>query len=69
MISLTCVDLDLKIIPAAVTGQEDFSGAGVGAEWKESMTKPGEWFAYFEAYGETFPNIKITVTLSEDQKR
>jgi len=45
-----------------------FSGAGVGAEWKESMTKPGEWFAYFEAYGETLPEYKNQVTLSEDQK-
>jgi len=54
------------------TGRSDwtrgFSGAGVGAEWKESMTKPGEWNAYFEAYGETLPEYKNQVTLSEDQK-
>ena len=68
MISLTCVVLDLKITRAAATGQGVFSGAGVGAEWKESMTKPGEWFAYFEAYGETLPDHNNTVRLSEDKK-
>lgn len=45
-----------------------FHAAGVGAGWKESMTKPGEWFAYFEAYGETLPEFKNRVTLSEDKK-
>jgi choline dehydrogenase-like flavoprotein len=45
-----------------------FSSAGIGAEWKESMTKPGDWFAYFEAYGETLPEYKNMVTLSEDKK-
>jgi choline dehydrogenase-like flavoprotein len=45
-----------------------FSGPGIGAEWKESMTKPGEWFAYFEAYGETLPDYNNTVRLSEDKK-
>jgi len=45
-----------------------FSGAGVGAEWKESMTKPGDWFAYFEAYGETLPDYKNAVSLSDDKK-
>jgi choline dehydrogenase-like flavoprotein len=45
-----------------------FSAAGVGADWKESMTKPGDWFAYFEAYGETLPEYKNMATLSEDKK-
>lgn len=45
-----------------------FSAAGVGADWKESMTKPGDWFAYFEAYGETLPDYKNMATLSEDKK-
>ena len=30
-----------------------YHAASVGADWKERMTKPGDWFAYFEAYGET----------------
>lgn len=42
--------------------------AGIGAEWKESLTHPGEWFAYFEAYGETLPVFSNTVTLSKDKK-
>lgn len=45
-----------------------FSSAGIGADWKESMTKPGEWHAYFEAYGETLPEYKNMVTLSEERK-
>jgi choline dehydrogenase-like flavoprotein len=45
-----------------------YNAAGIGADWKENMTKPGEWFAYFEAYGETLPEHSNTVTLSEDKK-
>lgn len=45
-----------------------FDSPGVGAGWKESMTKPGDWFAYFEAYGETLPDHNNRVTLSEDKK-
>jgi choline dehydrogenase-like flavoprotein len=45
-----------------------FYGPGVGADWKESLTKPGNWTAYFEAYGETLAEYKNKVTLSEDQK-
>jgi choline dehydrogenase-like flavoprotein len=54
------------------TSRSDWSrgmySAGIGAEWKESLTHPGEWFAYFEAYGETLPAYTNTVSLSEDQK-
>jgi hypothetical protein len=45
-----------------------YNAAGIGAEWKENMTRPGEWFAYFEAYGETLPEHNNTVKLSEDKK-
>jgi choline dehydrogenase-like flavoprotein len=45
-----------------------FDSPGLGADWKESMTKPGDWFAYFEAYGETLPEYNNIVTLSEDKK-
>ena len=45
-----------------------YNAAGIGADWKENMSKPGEWFAYFEAYGETLPEHSNTVTLSEDKK-
>ncbi|HCD51061.1 MAG TPA: GMC family oxidoreductase, partial [Balneolaceae bacterium] len=37
--------------------------AGLGAEWKESLTHPGVWTAYFEAYGETLPDAKNKVSL------
>lgn len=45
-----------------------FHQAGLGAEWKESLTKPGDWTAYFEAYGETLPDYNNKVTLSKDKK-
>lgn len=45
-----------------------YNTAGVGAEWKERMTRPGDWFAYFEAYGETLPEFNNKVTLSADKK-
>lgn len=45
-----------------------FDTAGIGANWKESMSRPGDWFAYFEAYGETLPEHSNMVSLSEDRK-
>lgn len=45
-----------------------FHQAGLGAEWKENLTKPGDWFAYFEAYGETLPEFNNHVSLSKDKK-
>lgn len=54
------------------TGREDwtrgFYQPGIGAEWKESLTKPGSWWAYFEAYGETLPAYSNQVTLSKTKK-
>ena len=44
-----------------------FHQPGIGADWKESLTKPGDWSAYFEAYGETLPEFDNQVTLSPDQ--
>ncbi len=45
-----------------------FYGPGIGADWKEGLTKPGNWTAYFEAYGETLAEYKNKVTLSKDKK-
>jgi choline dehydrogenase-like flavoprotein len=45
-----------------------FYQTGMGADWKESLTKPGDWTAYFEAYGETLPDYNNKVTLSETKK-
>ncbi|WP_421870775.1 GMC oxidoreductase [Marinoscillum sp.] len=54
------------------TGREDwtrgFYQPGIGAEWKESLTRPGNWWAYFEAYGETLPAYSNQVTLSKTKK-
>lgn len=44
-----------------------FHQPGIGAEWKESLTHPGIWTAYFEAYGETLPDINNKVSLSKDK--
>lgn len=41
---------------------------GLGAEWKEGLTKPGEWFVYFEAYGETLPHYDNHVVLDDTKK-
>jgi choline dehydrogenase-like flavoprotein len=45
-----------------------FHQPGLGADWKESMTRPGEWFAYFEAYGETLPEFSNSISLSTEKK-
>lgn len=54
------------------TGRADwtrgFHQAGLGAEWKEGLTRPGEWSAYFEAYGETLPEFHNHISLSPDKK-
>ena len=54
------------------TGRADwtrgFHQPGLGADWKEGLTKPGEWSAYFEAYGETLPEFENQVSLSKDKK-
>lgn len=45
-----------------------FNQPGLGAAWKESLTKPGDWTAYFEAYGETLANFDNQVSLSKESK-
>ncbi|MEQ8469719.1 MAG: GMC family oxidoreductase [Marinoscillum sp.] len=45
-----------------------FYQPGIGADWKEGLTKPGEWTAFFESYGETLPEYKNQVTLSATEK-
>lgn len=54
------------------TGRSDwtrgFYEQGIGAEWKEKLTRPGNWSAYFEAYGETLPEFKNQVSLHKHKK-
>jgi choline dehydrogenase-like flavoprotein len=45
-----------------------YSSAGVGAEWKDSLSEPGSWTAYMEAYGECLPEYKNRVYLDETKK-
>ena len=45
-----------------------FGQQGIGAEWKDALSKPGDWFVYFEAYGETLPDFDNKVALDENKK-
>lgn len=45
-----------------------FQQAGIGEAWKEQLSRPGDWFVYFEAYGETLPYHDNHVTLDENKK-
>lgn len=45
-----------------------YQKAGIGAEWKEDLTHPGDWIVYFEGYGETLPSFRNTIKLSQEKK-
>jgi len=45
-----------------------FHERGTGADWKDNLTKPGDWFVYFEGYGEMLPYFDNHVSLDEHQK-
>jgi choline dehydrogenase-like flavoprotein len=45
-----------------------YSEPGAGAEWKDSLSGPGSWSAYMEAYGECLPEYKNRVWLDETKK-
>ncbi len=40
---------------------------GMGAEFKDSLTKPGPWTIYMEAFGECLPRHENTVSLNYDK--
>ena len=58
-------------------GYEVYSGRGnwtrgvgsaeFGADFKNEITKPGEWSVYTEGYGETLPNHENKIWLSHDK--
>jgi choline dehydrogenase-like flavoprotein len=39
----------------------------MGAEYKDSLTKPGPWTIYMEAFGECLPRHENTVSLNYDK--
>jgi choline dehydrogenase-like flavoprotein len=45
-----------------------YSGPGAGGEWKDSLSKPGNWTAAMYAYGECLPDYKNHVYLDQSKK-
>ncbi|MEZ5429309.1 MAG: GMC family oxidoreductase [Pyrinomonadaceae bacterium] len=45
-----------------------YGGPGVGADWKDSLSEPGNWSVYMEAYGECLPDRKNRVYLHQTKK-
>jgi choline dehydrogenase-like flavoprotein len=45
-----------------------FNTPGAGAEWKDSLSEPGDWIAALYAFGEGLPDYKNHVTLDETKK-
>ena len=45
-----------------------YNDTGAGAEWKDSLSEPGEWQAAMYAFGECLPDYKNHVSLDETKK-
>jgi len=45
-----------------------YSSPGTGAEWKDSLSEPGDWQAAMYAFGECLPDHKNQVRLDETKK-
>jgi glucoside 3-dehydrogenase (cytochrome c) catalytic subunit len=45
-----------------------YNGTGAGAEWKDSLSEPGDWQAAMYAFGECLPDYKNHVSLDETKK-
>ena len=45
-----------------------YHGAGAGADWKDSLSEPGDWQASMFAFGECLPDYKNRVYLDETKK-
>jgi len=48
--------------------QQRTEGTDIGAEFKDSLTKPGPWWVWMEAYGECLPRHENQVSLNYDKK-
>ena len=45
-----------------------YGSPGIGADWKDALSEAGEWSVFMEAYGESLPEYKNRVYLSETKK-
>ena len=45
-----------------------YGGTGAGAQWKDSLSEPGNWNAAIYAFGECLPDQKNYVSLDETKK-
>jgi glucoside 3-dehydrogenase (cytochrome c) catalytic subunit len=45
-----------------------YNSPGTGAEWKDSLSEPGDWQAAMYAFGECLPDYKNQVRLDETKK-
>jgi len=45
-----------------------YNNPGAGAEWKDSLSEPGDWQAAIYAFGECLPDYKNHVSLDENKK-
>jgi choline dehydrogenase-like flavoprotein len=48
--------------------RERLGETGIGAAFKDSLTRPGPWSVYMEAYGECLPRRENTVSLNHGKK-
>jgi choline dehydrogenase-like flavoprotein len=48
--------------------QQRTDGTDIGAGFKDSLTKPGPWWVWMEAYGECLPRRENQVSLNYDKK-
>jgi choline dehydrogenase-like flavoprotein len=48
--------------------QQRKDAPGLGADLKESIARPGDWYAYMEGYCETLPRYENTVGLSREKR-
>ncbi len=48
--------------------QQRTEGTDIGAAFKDSLTKPGPWWVWMEAYGECLPRHENHVSLNYDKK-
>jgi choline dehydrogenase-like flavoprotein len=45
-----------------------YNSAGAGADWKDSLSEPGDWTAAMYAFGECLPAYKNQVSLDETKR-